>query len=305
MSSNKKLKILSAVIFLLLGITLGIISARENKARNPEDMQYRIPEITNNEFSATDINKSHSNNSFANDPVEVPQEDKDREVDENLPPDEKYYRKARVLQERYPDLFKMDQSTNKKRVALTFDDGPDGRTTPKILDILKENKITATFFLIGQEVKRYPHIIRRMIDEGHQIANHSWSHLRPTLLTDSEFLAEVTSAQQALEDCVDLPVPSYYRPPYGLLTPSQIEQIGEKGYVVISWSIDSLDWTGSESEEIQNKVISSVYPGAIILLHCAGGKDWRFETTKALPRIIEILKEQGYEFTTIDALLSD
>ena len=98
MSSNKKLKILSAVIFLLLGITLGIISARENKARNPEDMQYRIPEITNNEFSATDINKSHSNNSFANDPVEVPQEDKDREVDENLPPDEKYYRKARVLQ---------------------------------------------------------------------------------------------------------------------------------------------------------------------------------------------------------------
>ena len=104
---------------------------------------------------------------------------------------------------------------------------------------------------------------------------------------------------------MDLPVPSYYRPPYGLLTPSQIEQIGEKGYVVISWSIDSLDWTGSESEEIQNKVISSVYPGAIILLHCAGGKDWRFETTKALPRIIEILKEQGYEFTTIDALLSD
>jgi peptidoglycan/xylan/chitin deacetylase (PgdA/CDA1 family) len=303
--SNKKIRIISAVIFFLLGITLGIISAWGYKVRNPNHIQYRISDISNNEQSATDMGKTPFKNDFTNEPVEMPQDDRDQELAENLSPDEKYYREARVLQKKYPDIFIMNQSTNKKRIALTFDDGPDSNTTPEILDILKKNEIPVTFFLIGQGIERYPHIIKRMIDEGHQIANHSWSHLRPTLLTDAEFLREVTSAQETLVDYGNLPVSLYYRPPYGLLTQSQIEQIGEKGYMVISWSVDSLDWTGSKSEEIRDKIISSVHPGAIILMHCAGGKDGRLETRKALPRVIETLREQGYEFTTVDELLSN
>ena len=101
MGSNKKIRIISAVIFFLLGITLGIISAWGYKVRNPNHIQYRISDISNNEQSATDMGKTPFKNDFTNEPVEMPQDDRDQELAENLSPDEKYYREARVLQKKY------------------------------------------------------------------------------------------------------------------------------------------------------------------------------------------------------------
>ncbi|HZJ58065.1 MAG TPA: polysaccharide deacetylase family protein [Clostridia bacterium] len=307
MVPHKKLKVVSIIVFFFLGMALGIISARGDRAKSPGDMQYTTPEADKKQFINFDAHKAHPRNQddYNNGVAGAIQEDEDNKVNGDLQPDVVYYKKARVLQNKYPDIFIMNSTTEKKRIALTFDDGPENITTPKILDILKENKISATFFVLGREIKRYPDVMERMINEGHQVANHSWSHLRPTSLMDPEFIEEITLAKEILDDYMDLDVPFYYRPPYGLLTPSQIEQMGEKGYMAISWSVDSLDWTGSASEEIQDKVIDSVHPGAIVLMHCAGGKDRRSETTKALPRIIETLQEQGYKFVTIDDLLNN
>ena len=105
-----------------------------------------------------------------------------------------------------------------------------------------------------------------MINEGHQVANHSWSHLRPTELSLEEFLLEIDSAEEILQNYINRLEFFLLPPSYGLLTPEQIEEINYKGYKIISWSIDSLDWNVSEPEKIQDKVISSVHPGAIILM---------------------------------------
>ncbi|MFY9592768.1 MAG: polysaccharide deacetylase family protein [Caldicoprobacterales bacterium] len=229
----------------------------------------------------------------------------DNETESEKAPDVEYYKKAKVLQNLYPDTFIMNHQTFEKKIALTFDDGPDGKTTPRILDTLKEYNVTATFFVLGKNVKLYPKIVNRMINEGHQVANHSWSHLRPTELSLEEFLLEIDSAEEILQNYINRLEFFYYRPPYGLLTPEQIEEINYKGYKIISWSIDSLDWNVPEPEKIQDKVISSVHPGAIILMHSAGGKDQREGTIKALPGIIENLTKQGYEFVTVHNLINE
>lgn len=219
-------------------------------------------------------------------------------------PDERYYKKARALQREFPSAFIMEGTTQTKNIALTFDDGPDNKSTPQILDILGEYQIPATFFVVGENIKRYPKIAERIVNEGHQIANHSQSHLRPTELSNRELMLEVLPVEQGLRGLTNLSQsPFYYRPPYGLLTSEQIMELAKKGYIVISWSVDSLDWAGSTSGEIKDKVIKSSFPGAIILMHCAGGKDGRINTVKALPKIIHELIDLGYGFLTIDGLL--
>ena len=104
-----------------------------------------------------------------------------------------------------------------RKSTLTFDDGPDGKTTPQILDILNQYNIPATFFVLGKNVRAYPNIVKRMIDEGHQIANHSWSHLRPTELSLEEFILEVDSAEKILQDTNIVSQFFYYHHPTVLL----------------------------------------------------------------------------------------
>ena len=230
--------------------------------------------------------------------------EKNKDTGEDTPPDEKYHKKARALADKYPHTFVLDYPTSEKRMALTFDDGPDDSATPEILDILENRKIKATFFVVGINILRHPKIVERMIEGGHQIANHSWSHLRPTEISGDELIKEIGSTQEIISDSTGSSRPLYYRPPYGLLTIPQIEILQDKGYLAISWSIDSLDWAGASPEEIQKKVLGSAYPGAIVLMHSAGGKDHRQNTVKALPKIVDDLLGQGYEFVTIDSLLN-
>lgn len=288
MNIKKYIIIVTVFFFFSLGFTLGLNNQQNKNHISPEEKQ--------NQLKVRDDSMNNSNVYEYKTISSIPDKS----------PDQEYHEKARKLHNQYPDTFIMNHQTHDKRIALTFDDGPDGKTTIKILDILKQYNIPATFFVLGENVKSYPSVVKRMIDEGHQIANHSWSHLRPTELSLEEFMAEIELTEKILQNYNTSSQTLYYRPPYGVITPEQIEGIRKKGYKIISWSIDSLDWTEeAEAEQIREKVISSAHPGDIVLMHCAGGKNNRIDTAIALPDIIESLKRQGYEFTTVHDLIND
>lgn len=298
MRFGKYLTVCFLIICFTLGFMLGlnqhqdnIRKEQQNKHMNSEKKQLEI----HDELQIIDQSMISTNNTT----IESGQNEADNS------PDLEYYKKARVLQEQYPHTFIMKHQTTHKKIALTFDDGPDGKTTQQILDILNQYDIPATFFLVGENIKSYPNVVKRMIDEGHQVANHSWSHLRPTDLSLEEFILEVDTAEKILQDTNISSQFFYYRPPYGLVTPIQIEAMETKRYKIISWSIDSLDWLVSEPEKIRDKVIYSAHPGAIVLMHSAGGKNQRIGTIKALPGIIETLTRQGYEFVTVHDLINE
>jgi multiple sugar transport system permease protein len=192
--------------------------------------------------------------------------------------------------------------TTNNIVALTFDDGPDPHITPKILDILEEYSITAAFFAIGENVQKYPEVVKRIVNSGHQLANHSWSHQRPTSIAASDLMDDVKKTQKILEEqytCTRL-----FRPPYGLVTPEQMQQLTLHGYKAVIWSVDSMDWYTTNALEIQKCVLDKVHPGAIILMHCAGNQRNRQATIQALPGIIQDLKKRGYMFVTPDEILN-
>lgn len=192
---------------------------------------------------------------------------------------------------------------NKKMAALTFDDGPDIIYTPKILDILNEKKIKATFFVIGQQVRYQPEMLKRIINEGHEIGNHSWSHPNFIELTTSQLKNEIESTETEIRSLIGKST-SILRPPYGLFTKSDIQIINELGFKVIMWSVNTMDWTGLTSEEIISIVNRDLTGGAILLQHSFQSSTGRLDgTVKALPVIIDNLINEGYEIVTIPKLL--
>lgn len=211
----------------------------------------------------------------------------------------------RVLQQRYPKIFFLGGPTDQKRVALTFDDGPDPRFTNDVLDVLKQYNVRGTFFLLGSRAVAYPEIVKRIQSEGHVIGNHTYFH--PNLVKDSDLESlerEVTRTENALNDIVGFRT-RLFRPPYGFLYNELVEKLAEMQYLVIGWTVDSLDWQEDPPEVIASNVLDNVQPGANILMH--DGADWdgdRTNTIKALHQIIPSLQEQGYEFVTIPELLS-
>ncbi|KAB2337711.1 polysaccharide deacetylase family protein [Cytobacillus depressus] len=197
-----------------------------------------------------------------------------------------------------PVLYKGE--TENKIVALTFDDGPDGYYTPKILDILKEKNISATFFIIGDQVKMFPNVVKRIQQEGHAVGNHTWSHPNLFELTTTQLKNELQQTDEVIFSHTGIRT-RLFRPPYGYYAKSDLQIIDKLGYKVIMWSIDTVDWSGKSSEEIVLKVNMEESPGAIILQHCFGAASGVLDgTVKALPVIIENLLEKGYEFVTMD-----
>ncbi len=226
------------------------------------------------------------------------------DMDENTRTHLKNFRsEAARLCQLYPESFLCSLPAQEKKVALTFDDGPDSKSTAKVLDILEYYDIPATFFLIGQNIDRHREVVDRAIKNGHQIANHSWTHIRPTSASTLELIDEVEKTQAKLQEMgVTAKV---LRPPYGLVTLQQMEALKSLGYKTVIWSIDSMDWYTTDPQEIVECVLGNVHPGAIILMHCAGGPDNRRGTVEALPLIISALKREGYEFVTIQQLLNN
>ena len=205
----------------------------------------------------------------------------------------------------YPQFFFLRGNLEKKEIALTFDDGPDSKYTPTILDILKEKDVPATFFLLGENILHYPGIIDRIAQEGHLIANHSWSHrnfedLSPEEVLDEELLPTQALIQNNLGR--DYQLPKIIRPPYGFIPDETIEYLGEKEWKVVNWSVDTFDWDSETNspDNILERVKKYAHPGGVILLHSGGGN--RENTVEALPEIISFLQKEGYEFITIDKM---
>ncbi len=190
-----------------------------------------------------------------------------------------------------------------KCVALTFDDGPHPEYTPEILDILDEFGVKATFFVVGENAAQYPEIVKRIIDSGHEIGNHTWSHKGMSGITREQAEREILNTHIFLKETFNYS-PVLFRPPGGgefSTARSVAEEMGYK-YVLWAWRTDSKDWSGVDAQTISQTVLSTVGEGDIVLLHdYVSGKS---STPKALRQIIPALLEQGYSLDTVSCLLS-
>jgi len=198
--------------------------------------------------------------------------------------------------------------SNKKYVALTFDDGPYGDATSQILDILKSKNVKATFFLVGQNALKYPDLVQREIKEGHLIGNHSFDHSRFLSVEPSKrVVANVLLADRAIAQASGGLHPRYFRPPYGLKSPLMIKALKHLGYEIILWNDATDDYDNDQSAEaIAAHITKLLKPGAIIDLH--DGRDTKTDyprdnLIKALPIILEAITKNGYTPVTLDVLL--
>jgi peptidoglycan-N-acetylglucosamine deacetylase len=192
---------------------------------------------------------------------------------------------------------------NEKKIALTFDDGPDKIYTPQILDILREKGVKATFFVLGKQVNYFPDLVKRMVSDGHSIANHTWNHPELSKLTTLQVIQEVESTTKVIERVTGIKT-DLFRPPYGDYTAADIRVLQERGYRSIMWSVDTVDWSGKTEDEILAIVHRDKSPGGIVLQHNFQTTNGELDgTVKALPKIIDQLREEGYEFVTVDTLL--
>lgn len=188
-----------------------------------------------------------------------------------------------------------EKPSNEKRVALTFDDGPNPKTTPEVLKTLDEYQVKATFFLLGTNVKSNPDIVKEIKKANHEIASHTNAHSDLTTLTPEQVKADIDKSDQAIKEITG-EKPAYIRPPYGAVNKKVAEIIKRP---LIQWSVDSNDWSLKNKEKIAERVKLTVYPGSIILLH-----DIQEQSTKALPDILRFLKAENYELVTISELLN-
>ncbi len=189
--------------------------------------------------------------------------------------------------------------TSEKILAMTFDDGPHPSLTPKILDILKERNIKATFFVIGKQVKMYPDIIRRIIAEGHEIGNHTWTHCSLTSRSDEQIRKELQQSADAVFEVAHVR-PQLVRPPYGAIN-TRIKNLlfTEFGYSTIMWSVDPQDWRRPGVSVVTSRLVSGAHPGAIMLAH-----DIHPPTILAMPPMFDQLISQGYQFVTVSQLMN-
>ena len=185
-------------------------------------------------------------------------------------------------------------------VALTFDDGPHPKLTPIILDILKQYEIKATFFMIGENAERYPELVNRICEEGHEIGNHTYSHIQTTKTDRIGLENEVLRCEEIIGSISDTR-PKYFRPPQGAFASDLGSICDALGYRVILWSTDTRDWCHIPPDEIAANVLHQVRGGDIILMHDYIGHD--SPTPDALKKTIPALIARGYEFKTISELL--
>lgn len=204
-----------------------------------------------------------------------------------------------------PVLYRVD-IYNGKRVALTFDDGPDEVFTPKILDILKEYGAKATFFVMGERAARHPQLLQRMVAEGHELGNHTYAHnyfMSAPIYGSSYYKAEILALDKILESH-QLPPTIWVRFPMGFKNGRMIKAARRLGKMVAAFSFRAYDSFGSE-DSLVDRVLHKTYPGAIIALH-DGPDKWRNNrhnlTVGALPRILEGLQAHGYSLVTLSEL---
>ena len=187
-----------------------------------------------------------------------------------------------------------EMKEEKMKIALTFDDGPHPSCTPLLLDGLKERGVKVTFFVIGLNVERYPELVKREYEEGHIVGNHTYNHVEITRIDSVKAKEEIEKTSQAVERITGRPT-EYMRPPFGAW---QKDLEKEMNVIPVLWTVDPLDWTTENEDEIVNKVVTDVRENDMILLH-----DCYKSSVHAALRIIDLLRKEGYEFVTVDELI--
>jgi polysaccharide deacetylase family sporulation protein PdaB len=190
---------------------------------------------------------------------------------------------------------------SEKKIALTFDDGPHGRYTEEILDILHEFGIKATFFTVGVNVESRPDVVKRTIAEGHEIGNHTYSHPHLTNIEGDELFAEMKRTEEVLERLVGYRT-RLFRPPEGVYSKTVSATLERMDYIPILWTVDTEDWKKPSAKRIADTVMQQTESGVIILCHdFVSGKS---NTPAALRIFLPKLLEQGYRFVTVSELLT-
>lgn len=194
-----------------------------------------------------------------------------------------------------------------KVVYLTFDDGPDPENTPLILDILKENNVKATFFVLGTEVMKYPDILKRIYEEGHAIGNHSYNHIyRELYQSEHTYIEQLHHNDDIIKNVIHVR-PHISRAPggsAGSFTPAYWDLLKQQGYIEVGWNISSGDASSAKADQILANIIQQtqknnfLWSHAILLMHDGKGHK---ETVKALPQIIKFYKDNGFEFQFVSS----
>ena len=189
-----------------------------------------------------------------------------------------------------------EKKTEKKRIALTFDDGPHPIYTPQMLELLKEEQVPATFFLLGENVELYGDVVKEIAKEGHLIGNHTYHHVQVTSLSLEEACKEIQETSDLIEELTGTGT-EYVRPPFGTWNEELEERLN---LIPVMWSIDTKDWTTQNVDWIVRETVKHAEDHDIILMH-----DSYQSTVDAVKRVIEQLEAEGFEFVTVDEIIMD
>jgi peptidoglycan/xylan/chitin deacetylase (PgdA/CDA1 family) len=201
----------------------------------------------------------------------------------------------------------VERGPKNRRIYLTFDDGPNERATPAILETLAGAGVRAAFFVVGDHVRRFPDLARRVVSEGHMVGNHTHNHVKLHFESPRSIRHQLEVAHGAIEWATGL-TPRAFRAPHGYRSPFLRGAARELGYTVFGWTFGVFDTARPGVDEIRRRVTKRLRPGAIVLLHDGDGYDPegdRMQTAHALPGIIEDAQACGYEFGSLNELLGN
>lgn len=196
------------------------------------------------------------------------------------------------VEQRFATVYH-EHNNQERKIALTFDDGPHPTLTPKILDILKKYNVKATFFVVGENVKNYPDVVERILNEGHELGNHTYTH-------DTISSTEIEACENAILELTDQK-PKIFRPPEGLINKGVKAISADLGYDIILWSIDTRDWDHTPPKTICGMVLNNLKTGSIILMHDYIGHN--SPTPTALEYMLPKILEMDYRFVVVSELI--
>lgn len=194
------------------------------------------------------------------------------------------------------ELEEVQWEGDERKIAITFDDGPHPRYTEQLLDGLKERGVKATFFVTGEHAELHPDIIERMVEEGHLVGNHTYSHIQLTKNNRETFKEELIKTNEILKEITGKEV-QYVRPPYGSWDKSFEKELN---MFPVLWNVDPLDWSSSNVARIVEKIVNKTGENDIILMH-----DYYDTSVTAALKAIDELMEKGYTFVTVEEILFD
>jgi len=185
----------------------------------------------------------------------------------------------------------------KKQIAITFDDGPHPAFTPKLLDILKQYGVKATFFLVGEMAEKAPDLVKAELAAGHDVGNHTYHHVNLTKIPQEDVATEIKACGDVIQQITGK-APHLFRPPGGDYSRRVAETMEALGYTMVLWTDDPGDYASPGDKVIETRVLDTISNGGIVLIH-----DGVQQTVDVLPQILTYLKDKGYEFVTVDEMM--